>query len=197
MTPQTHPNRAASETGAQIVHRVLLSRNVEILFTVPGAAIVELLDVLHDSTIRTILTRHEQGACHMADGYARSTGRTGVILATSGPGATNLVTGLACAHADSIPLVALTGQVKRHLLGTDAFQEADMPRIASSITKHAYRVMHVDDLEQTVNEAFDLASTHRPGPVLVDLPADILAQAAVRASCRERRRQPGQRPGIS
>lgn len=173
-TPDKTPG--SQRTGAEILHQALLDEQVRILFTVPGAAIVDLLDCLYDSTIKTVLTRHEQGAVHMADGYARSTGKVGVVLATSGPGATNLVTGLATAFHDSIPLVALTGQVKRALLGTDAFQEADIPRIASPVTKHVRRVIRAGDLSRCVAEAFALARTGRPGPVLLDLPADVLSE---------------------
>ncbi len=181
-----------TRTGAEDLHQALLKEQVEILFTVPGASIIDFLDCLYNSTIKTVLTRHEQGAVHMADGYARSTGKTGVVLATSGPGATNLVTGLATAFADSVPLVALAGQVKRPLLGTDAFQEADMPRIAAPVTKHVWRVMSASGLAGCVAEAFALASAGRAGPVLLDIPADVFSdtvEAEMPAPAAQSKRQ--------
>jgi len=149
------------------------------MFGIPGGAIMPLYDVLYNETsIKHILTRHEQGAIHAADGYARSTGKVGVCVATSGPGATNLVTGLANAHLDSIPLVAFTGQVSTNLIGTDAFQEVDISGITLPITKNSYVARDVKDLARIVQEAFYIARTGRPGPVLIDFPKDIqLAQA--------------------
>ncbi|MFO7956610.1 MAG: biosynthetic-type acetolactate synthase large subunit [Candidatus Brocadiia bacterium] len=162
-----------SKTGAQILVEALLEHDVEYLFGVPGAAIIKLYDLLYDGPIETVLTRHEQGAGHMADGYARATGKVGVCVATSGPGATNLVTAIATAFMDSVPVVALTGQVKTHLIGNDAFQEADMTGITRPITKHNYLVGDVRELGRVVHEAFHIASSGRPGPVLIDLPADV------------------------
>ncbi|MBF0494680.1 MAG: biosynthetic-type acetolactate synthase large subunit [Candidatus Omnitrophica bacterium] len=160
--------------GAEILVKSLLKENVEHVFGYPGGVVIPLLDQLHrESKIRFILTRHEQGAAHAADGYARATGRVGVCIATSGPGATNLVTGIATAYMDSIPMVAITGQVKSTLIGNDAFQEADIVGITRSITKHNYLVRNVEDLARTVKEAFYIASTGRPGPVLIDLPVDV------------------------
>jgi acetolactate synthase-1/2/3 large subunit len=160
-------------SGAQAVVESLLKENVDVVFGYPGGAIMEVYDRLHGSPIRHILSRHEQGAVHAADGYARATGCPGVVLATSGPGATNLVTGLANAYMDSVPLVAFTGQVATPLIGTDAFQEADITGITFPITKHSYLVKDARDLPRVVKEAFHIATTGRPGPVLVDLPKDV------------------------
>lgn len=146
---------------------------VDLVFGYPGGTIMPIYDALHRAGFRHILARHEQGACHAADGYARATGRTGVVLATSGPGATNLVTGLMTAHMDSVPLVAITGQVSTSSIGTDAFQEADIYGITIPITKYNYLVKDVDKLAETLAEAFHIARTGRPGPVLVDIPKDV------------------------
>ncbi len=166
------------KTGAEIFVECLIREKVKVLFGIPGGVVLPIFDKLYDAPIRFILTRHEQGAVHMADGYARATGKVGVCLATSGPGATNLTTGLANAHMDSIPIVAFTGQVATHLIGNDAFQEADAIGITRPITKHNFLVKDVRDLARTIREAFYIASTGRPGPVLIDLPVDIQ-----RASC--------------
>ncbi|WP_457639321.1 biosynthetic-type acetolactate synthase large subunit [Persephonella sp.] len=162
--------------GADIVIDVLLEEGVDTVFGLPGGAIMEVYDALFDAPLRNILARHEQAAAHMADGYARATGKVGVVLATSGPGATNLVTGLATAHMDSVPMVAITGQVPRHYIGTDAFQEADVVGITRPITKHNFLVTDIKDLALILREAFYLARTGRPGPVLVDIPKDITQQ---------------------
>ena len=166
-------------TGAQIVVECLKKEDVKVMFGIPGGAIMPLYDVLYNEpSIKHILTRHEQGAIHAADGYARATGKVGVCVATSGPGATNLVTGLANAHLDSIPLVAFTGQVPTNLIGTDAFQEVDISGITLPVTKNSYVARDVKDLARIVQEAFYIARTGRPGPVLIDFPKDIqLAQA--------------------
>lgn len=166
-------------TGAQIVVECLKKEDVKVMFGIPGGAIMPLYDVLYNEpSIKHILTRHEQGAIHAADGYARATGKVGVCVATSGPGATNLVTGLANAHLDSIPLVAFTGQVPTNLIGTDAFQEVDISGITLPVTKNSYVARDVKDLARIVQEAFYVARTGRPGPVLIDFPKDIqLAQA--------------------
>ncbi len=158
--------------GAQILIECLKRENVEIAFGIPGGANLPTFDALYQSSIKVILTVHEQGAAHMADGYARATGKVGVCLATSGPGATNLVTGIATAFMDSIPIVALTGQVRTTVIGNDAFQEADTMGITRPITKHSYLVKDVRDMARVVKEAFYLARTGRPGPVLIDLPVD-------------------------
>jgi len=162
--------------GAQILVECLKREKVEVIFGYPGGALLPIYDALYEGPIRHILTRHEQGAAHMADGFARTTGKVGVCMATSGPGATNLVTGLATAYMDSVPIVAITGQVKMHLIGNDAFQEADTCGITRPITKHNYLVKDVKELARTIREAFHIAGTGKPGPVLVDIPVDV-AQA--------------------
>ncbi len=160
-------------TGAQMIIKCLKEEGVEVIFGYPGGKVIPLYDALFDSDVKHILVRHEQGAAHAADGYARVTGKTGVCIATSGPGATNLVTGIANAHMDSIPIVAITGQVGTAQIGTDAFQEADITGIAAPVTKHTYLVKDVEDLPRAIKEAFIIASTGRPGPVLIDIPVDI------------------------
>jgi acetolactate synthase-1/2/3 large subunit len=161
-------------TGAEIVVRALVDQGVDVLFGYPGGAVLPIYDALfHEPRLRHVLVRHEQGAAHAAEGYARSTGRPGVVLVTSGPGATNVVTGILDALMDSIPLVVLTGQVPTHLIGSDAFQEADTVGITRSITKHNYLVKRVEDLPRVLHEAFHIATTGRPGPVVVDIPKDV------------------------
>jgi len=160
-------------TGADIFVDALVQEGVEYLFGIPGGVVLPLFDRLYGSPIKLILTRHEQGAGHAADGYARASGRAGVCLVTSGPGATNLVTAIATANFDSVPVVAFTGQVKTLLIGNDAFQEADITGITRTITKHNYLVKNVCDLPRVIKEAFHIARTGRPGPVLVDLPVDV------------------------
>ena len=162
-------------TGAAILLEALQKEGVNLIFGYPGGVLLPLYDALLDSPIRHILARHEQGVVHAADGYARVTGKVGVCLATSGPGATNLVTGITNAYMDSIPLVVLTGQVVTSLLGTDSFQEADITGITMPITKHSYLVKDAREIPRIVKEAFYLAGTGRPGPVLIDLPKDVLA----------------------
>ncbi len=164
-------------TGAEILIKCLIEENVTDIFGYPGGSVIPLLDTMYgEESINFILTRHEQGAAHAADGYARATGKVGVCIATSGPGATNLVTGIATAYMDSIPMVAITGQVKSTLIGNDAFQEADMVGITRPITKHNYLVKDIENLARTVKEAFHIASTGRPGPVLIDFPVDLQLQ---------------------
>ncbi len=160
-------------TGAKVIIESLEREKVEVMFGIPGGAVIDIFDELNRSSIRFYLTRHEQGAVHAADGYARATGKVGVCIATSGPGATNLVTGLATAHMDSIPVVALTGQVPSGMIGNDAFQEAYTLGITRSVSKHNYLVKNVDDLPRIMKEAFHIASTGRPGPVVIDIPKDI------------------------
>lgn len=162
--------------GADIIVDVLLEEKVDTIFGLPGGAIMEVYDALFNAPFKNILTRHELAACHMADGYARATGKVGVVMATSGPGATNLVTGLATAHMDSSPIVAITGQVPTHYIGTDAFQEADVTGITRPVTKHNFLVTDIKDLALILREAFYIARTGRPGPVLVDIPKDITQQ---------------------
>ncbi|MDX6297818.1 MAG: acetolactate synthase large subunit, partial [Nocardioidaceae bacterium] len=167
----------SSTTGAQALVRSLEEVGVEVVFGIPGGAILPAYDPLYDSTrIRHILVRHEQGAGHAAEGYAQASGKVGVCMATSGPGATNLVTPIADAHMDSVPVVAITGQVGRTAIGTDAFQEADICGITLPITKHNFLVQDAADIPQVIAEAFHLASSGRPGPVLVDLPKDVLTE---------------------
>jgi acetolactate synthase-1/2/3 large subunit len=163
----------AKITGAQMIIKCLKEEGVDVIFGYPGGKVIPLYDALLDSNIRHILVRHEQGAVHAADGYARVTGKTGVCVATSGPGATNLVTGIANAHMDSIPIVAITGQVSTSQIGTDAFQEADITGIAAPITKHNYLIKNIKELPRVIKEAFRIASTGRQGPVLIDIPIDI------------------------
>lgn len=166
-------------TGAQILLKALEKEGVTVIFGYPGGQAIPIYDELYRNKALThILTRHEQGAVHAADGYARSTGKPGVCLATSGPGATNLVTGIANAYMDSVPLVAITGQVGLDFLGRDSFQEADITGITTPITKYNYLVKDVRDLARIVHEAFHLATTGRPGPVLIDIPKDIQLQKA-------------------
>ena len=166
-----------SLTGAQSLVRSLEEVGADVVFGIPGGAILPAYDPLYDSTrVRHILVRHEQGAGHAAEGYAQATGKVGVCIATSGPGATNLVTPIADAYMDSVPIVAITGQVGRRFIGTDAFQEADISGITLPITKHNFLVQSADDVPRAIAEAFHIASTGRPGPVLVDLPKDVLQE---------------------
>lgn len=160
-------------TGAQILMEILKSEGVDTIFGFPGGAVIDIYDELSKTDIRHILVRHEQGAVHAADGYSRASGRVGVCLVTSGPGATNTVTGIASAFMDSIPVVIITGQVPTHLIGNDAFQEVDIVGITRSCTKHNYLVTNAEDLAGILKEAFYLARSGRPGPVLVDIPKDI------------------------
>ncbi|OYV85799.1 MAG: acetolactate synthase, large subunit, biosynthetic type, partial [Ignavibacteriae bacterium 37-53-5] len=166
-------------TGSEIFVKSLIEENVEYIFGYPGGAVIGVYDAMHDmSHIQHILTRHEQGAVHAAEGYAKATGKVGVVLVTSGPGATNTVTGIADAYMDSVPLVVFTGQVATHLIGNDAFQEADIIGITRSITKHNFLVKDVHHLAWTIKAAFHIASTGRPGPVVVDMPKDVMASKA-------------------
>jgi len=159
--------------GAQMLIKCLKEEGVEVIFGFPGGKVIPIYDAIFDSDIRHILVRHEQGAAHAADGYARVTGKTGVCVATSGPGATNLITGIACAYMDSIPMVAITGQAETNLIGTDSFQEADITGITAPITKHNYLIKDVKEMPTVIKEAFYIASTGRPGPVLIDIPVDV------------------------
>ena len=162
-------------SGAEMVIAALADQGVEYIFGYPGGAVLPIYDALFkQNALRHILVRHEQGAVHAAEGYARSTGRVGVVLVTSGPGATNAVTGLTDALMDSVPVVCLTGQVPTHLIGNDAFQEADTTGITRPCTKHNYLVKDVGTLARMLHEAFYVARSGRPGPVVVDLPKDVL-----------------------
>jgi len=169
-------------TGAQCVIDGLREAGVKTVFGIPGGAVLDLYAALYRAPIEFILTRHEQGAAHMADGYARASGRPGVCIVTSGPGATNTVTGLATAYMDGIPLVCITGQVPSNMIGNDAFQEADTVGITRAVTKHNYLVRNVDDLPRIIAEAFKIATLGRPGPVLIDIPKDI-QRAKTKAVC--------------
>src|SRR5690349_8370989 len=162
-------------TGAQIIIESLIAEGVDVIFGYPGGAILPTYDALLDSKITHVLVRHEQGAAHMAEGYARVSGRPGVVMVTSGPGATNTVTGIADAYMDSTPMVVISGQVPTTMIGNDAFQEADIVGITRPCTKHNYLVKRVEDLAPTIKEAFYLARSGRPGPVLIDIPKDVTA----------------------
>lgn len=165
------------KTGAQIIVECLLEQGVDTVFGYPGGAVLNIYDALYEyqDRLRHVLTAHEQGASHAADGYARATGRTGVVIATSGPGATNLVTGLATAYMDSVPVVAITGNVSVDLLGRDSFQEVDITGITTPVTKHNFIVKRVEELADTLRQAFKIAGSGRKGPVLVDVPKDVTA----------------------
>lgn len=166
-------------SGSEILLRSLLLEGVDCVFGYPGGAVLYIYDAMHGSEqFRHVLTRHEQGAIHAADGYARASGRTGVCLATSGPGAANLVTGIATAYMDSVPIVVITGNVPTDQIGTDAFQEADIIGMTMPVTKHSFFVRHASDIAATVRQAFHIASTGRKGPVLIDIPKDVSAQIA-------------------
>ena len=160
--------------ASRVILESLEREGVDVIFGYPGAQVIALYDALLDSDIKHILVRHEQGAGHAADGYARASGKVGVCLATSGPGATNLVTPIANAYMDSVPLVAITGQVKRSAIGTDSFQETDITGITMPIVKHSYLLTDARDLPGVIHEAFYIASTGRPGPVVVSVPMDVL-----------------------
>ncbi len=162
--------------GAQAVIECLKKENINLVFGYPGGAVLTLYDALYQNNFPHILTKHEQGAVHAADGYARSSGKVGVCFATSGPGATNLVTGIATANIDSIPLVCITGQVATHLIGKDSFQEADVCGITAPVTKHNYLIKKVEDLPRIFKEAFHIAATGRPGPVVIDIAKDVFEQ---------------------
>src|SRR4030043_2127900 len=163
------------KTGSQIIIECLKKEGVDTLFYYPGGAVLPLFDEFINAPFRQILVRHEQAAVHAADGYARATGKGGVAVVPSGPGATNTVTGIATAYMDSTPILVLTGQIPTLLIGNDAFQEADIVGITRPCTKHNYLVKDIKDLGRTLKEAFYIARSGRPGPVLVDLPKDILA----------------------
>ena len=173
--PGSHtPHEGKTMTGAQAIIASLEAEGVDTIFGYPGGQAIKIYDALYDSKqIRHVLARHEQGATHMADGYARATGKVGVVLVTSGPGATNTVTGIATAYMDSIPMVVITGQVTRGVIGTDSFQESDIVGITMPVVKHSFLLQSTDDLTRTFREAFYIASTGRPGPVLIDIPSDL------------------------
>lgn len=180
-------------TGAQAVIRGLEAEGVSVIFGYPGGAILPVYDAMRESSIKHILVRHEQAAADAASGYARMTGRPGVCMATSGPGATNLVTGIATAYMDSVPMVIITGQVSTSMVGTDAFQEVDITGITHPITKHNYLVKDVNDLPGIIKDAFHIASTGRPGPVLIDIPKNV-SDALCKAQIPEKVDLPGYKP---
>jgi acetolactate synthase-1/2/3 large subunit len=183
-------------TGAQAIVKSLEAEGVEVVFGYPGGVVLPLFDALYEApSIRVILTRHEQGAAHAADAYARVTGKVGVVIVTSGPGAANTVTGIANAYMDSVPLVVITGQVATHVLGTDAFQETDITGITIPITKHNYLVDDAQDIPEIMAEAFHIAGTGRPGPVLIDLPVDI-SRGELVFKYPERVSLPGYKPTV-
>src|SRR6476660_756804 len=184
------PDQSAEmPTGAEILIQALVAEGVDTIFGYPGGAVLHIYDELWRARDRVThyLVRHEQGAVHMAEGYARATGRVGVVLVTSGPGATNTITGIANAYMDSTPLVLITGQVPRKMIGTDAFQEVDTIGITRPCTKYNYMVRDVRELASIVHEAFHLARTGRPGPVLIDVPKDVTAETAPFIPCDELR----------
>src|ERR671914_2928591 len=180
-------------SGAQSLIKSLEAAGVDVVFGIPGGAILPAYDPILESPIRHVLMRHEQGAGHAAEAYAQATGKVGVCMATSGPGATNLVTPIADAHMDSVPMVAITGQVASKAIGTDAFQEADIVGITMPITKHSFLVTKAEDIPQAIAQAFHIAATGRPGPVLVDISKDAL-QAQTTFSWPPQTDLPGYRP---
>ncbi len=182
--------------GTRILLEALKNEGVDTIFGLPGGAVIEIYDELFDMDFNHILVRHEQGAAHAADGYARASGKVGVVLVTSGPGATNTVTGIASAYMDSVPMVVFTGQVPTYLIGNDAFQEVDTVGITRPITKHNFLVKDVNDLGRTVKEAFYIARTGRPGPVVVDLPKDVLAEWTEYDYSKIEMKLPGYKPNI-
>ena len=194
-TPAEAAAPAETLTGAQMVVRALIDQGVDTIFGYPGGAVLPIYDALFgEERLRHVLVRHEQGAAHAAEGYARSTGKPGVVLVTSGPGATNAVTGIVDALMDSIPLVVLTGQVATHLIGSDAFQEADTVGITRPCTKHNYLVKRIEDLPHVLHEAFHIATTGRPGPVVVDIPKDIQFALGAYVGPKEARHAHAYRP---
>ncbi len=182
--------------GTRILLEAIKNENVEVIFGLPGGAVIEIYDELFDMDLHHVLVRHEQAAAHAADGYARASGKVGVVIVTSGPGATNTVTGIASAYMDSVPIVVFSGQVPTYLIGNDAFQEVDMVGITRPITKHNFLVKNINDLGRIVKEAFYIARTGRPGPVVVDLPKDVLAEWAEYDYSRVEMKLPGYKPNI-
>jgi acetolactate synthase-1/2/3 large subunit len=188
-------SRYVGKSGSQILIQMLAEHGVTDAFGYPGGAILPTFDALYDAKINFILVRHEQGAGHMADGYARATGKPGVVIVTSGPGATNTVTALGTAYMDSIPMIVFSGQVRTYMIGNDAFQEADVTGIVRPVTKRAYLVKDVKDLPRIINEAFIIATTGRPGPVLIDLPVDVTT-SKIEAEVDDTPYLPGYKPRV-
>ncbi len=176
----------AKMNGAQMVVKSLEAEGVDTIFGLPGGTVIHLYDAIYDSKINHVLMRHEQAASHAADGYARVSGKPGVCVATSGPGATNLVTGIATANLDSVPMVAITGQVATTVIGTDAFQEADIMGATIPLVKHSMQVRTPEQIPTAIKKAFYIASTGRPGPVLIDVPADVPRKVSENSSTRIR-----------
>ena len=175
-----NPKQGEEMIGAQAVVASLEAEGVDLVFGYPGGQAIKIYDALYDSKqLHHVLSRHEQGAVHEADGYARATGNVGVVIVTSGPGATNTVTGIATAYMDSVPLVVITGQVPRGVIGTDSFQESDIVGITMPVVKHSFLLQSTDELTSTFREAFHIAASGRPGPVLIDIPSDILSEKMV------------------
>lgn len=193
--PPGMTTRYVGKTGAQILIQLLKDHGVTDVFGYPGGAILPTFDALYDADLNFFLVRHEQGAGHMADGYARATGKPGVVIVTSGPGATNTVTPVATAYMDSIPMIVFSGQVRTYMIGNDAFQEADVTGIMRPVTKRAYLVKNVKDLPRVINEAFIIATTGRPGPVVIDLPVDVTT-STVNEAIDDSPYLPGYRPRI-
>ncbi|MFP4384215.1 MAG: thiamine pyrophosphate-binding protein, partial [Spirochaetia bacterium] len=164
---------AKLRTGAQVIVDIINQEGIDFIFGIPGGSAIPIYDALVDSSVKLVLTRHEQGATHMADGYARSSGKTAVVMVTSGPGATNTITGILTAHMDSIPMVIFCGQQATANLGLDTFQEADVSGISFPLVKHSYLIKNPEETPRIVKEAFHLAKTGRPGPVLIDVPKDV------------------------
>jgi acetolactate synthase-1/2/3 large subunit len=188
-------NPTPETTGAELLLAALIKEGVDTVFGIPGGANLPIYQHLPDFPLRHILVRHEQGAAHMADGYARASGKVGVCVATSGPGALNLITGLATAHFDSVPVVAITGQVAAASIGTDAFQESDVIGSSLSVTKHSYQVLDASDIPSVVAEAFHIARTGRPGAVLIDIPKDVQQQRVTEVADPIHRQRPHRAPG--
>lgn len=182
-------------TGADLLIEALKKENVEVIFGYPGGAVLPIYDKIYDCDILHVLPRHEQGGIHAAEGYARISGKAGVVIATSGPGATNIVTGLADAMMDSLPLVVFTGQVATGVIGTDAFQEADILGITTPITKYNSQVRNIEDIPRMIKEAFHIATSGRPGPVLIDFPKDIAA-GIIESPAEQEVSLPGYQPTI-
>jgi len=193
--PPGKTTRYIGKNGSQILLQMLAEHGVTDAFGYPGGAILPTFDALYDAKINFVLVRHEQGAGHMADGYARATGKPGIVIVTSGPGATNTVTPIATAYMDSIPMIVFSGQVRTYMIGNDAFQEADVTGIMRPVTKRAYLVKNVKDLPRIINEAFIVATTGRPGPVLVDLPVDVTT-AKIEEAIDDTPYLPGYRPRV-
>ncbi|PPL14066.1 acetolactate synthase 2 catalytic subunit, partial [Microterricola pindariensis] len=187
--------KTSEVSGADMLLKALEKENVEVIFGYPGGAVLPIYDKLYDSNILHVLPRHEQGGIHAAEGYARISGKPGVVIATSGPGATNIITGIADAMMDSLPLVVFTGQVATGVIGTDAFQEADILGITTPITKYNYQIRDIKDIPRIIKEAFYIATSGRPGPVVIDFPKDMAAGVSA-VPAEEEIHLPGYQPTV-